>query len=550
MRVLLVYPRFPKTYWSMHGVLELVGSKVLLPPLGLITVAALLPSSWDLRLVDCNVREISDDDWRWADLVIASAMIVQKQDLVRLIRQAADHQLPVAVGGPYVSSTPDAAELQQAQYLILDEGELTIPLFLEALDRGESQGRFSANGERPDVSLSPIPRFDLLEMEAYNMMAVQFSRGCPFQCEFCDIIVLYGRKPRTKQPLQLLQEFAQLHELGWRGDIFLVDDNFIGNKRNVKLLMPELRRWQQHHGYPFRFTTEASVDLASDPELMQAMVRCGFRRVFLGIETPDQASLRVTNKLQNTRSPLVEAVDAITDHGLHVMAGFILGFDGEQPGAGQRIVEFVNRTAIPLAMLGILVALPNTALWHRLAKEGRLLEADDQFDQGVQTHLLNFLPDRPMADIAAEFLQAFSDLYDPVAYAQRVHRYVCKLAQGRSRHAQGIPTARARLQGTAWLGGVLILIWRQGIKRPSRAVFWQQLADILINHPLILDDYLWLLMLNEHFLDYQQTVVQQVEEQLAYSRTRHLLKPASLLSSSSSLSNQQRFLGMSSEISG
>jgi radical SAM superfamily enzyme YgiQ (UPF0313 family) len=313
MHILLVYPRFPKTYWSMHGVLELVGCKVLLPPLGLITVAALLPRSWELRLVDCNVREISDDEWLWADLLMASAMIVQKQDLLRLIRLAAAHQLPVAVGGPYASSTPDAPELQQAQYLILDEGELTIPLFLEALAGGETQGRFSANGDRPDMGLSPIPRFDLLQMEAYNMMAVQFSRGCPFQCEFCDIIVLYGRKPRTKRPPQLLQELDQLYALGWRGDIFLVDDNFIGNKRNVKLLLPELRHWQQRHGYPFRFTTEASVDLSSDPALMQAMVGSGFRRVFLGIETPDQASLRVTNKLQNTRSPLVESVDAITD---------------------------------------------------------------------------------------------------------------------------------------------------------------------------------------------------------------------------------------------
>jgi radical SAM superfamily enzyme YgiQ (UPF0313 family) len=528
MHILLVYPRFPKTYWSMHGVLELVGCKVLLPPLGLITVAALLPRSWELRLVDCNVREISDDEWLWADLLMASAMIVQKQDLLRLIRLAAAHQLPVAVGGPYASSTPDAPELQQAQYLILDEGELTIPLFLEALAGGETQGRFSANGDRPDMGLSPIPRFDLLQMEAYNMMAVQFSRGCPFQCEFCDIIVLYGRKPRTKRPPQLLQELDQLYALGWRGDIFLVDDNFIGNKRNVKLLLPELRHWQQRHGYPFRFTTEASVDLSSDPALMQAMVGSGFRRVFLGIETPDQASLRVTNKLQNTRSPLVESVDAITDHGLHVMAGFILGFDGEQPGAGQRIVEFVNRTAIPLAMLGILVALPNTALWHRLAREGRLLEADDQFDQGVQTHLLNFLPDRPMADIAAEFLQAFSDLYEPVAYAKRAHRYACKLAQGRRRHADGGPTPIAWLQSTGLVRGVLILIWRQGIKRPSRTVFWQQLADILINHPLILDEYIWLLMLNEHFLDYQQTVVQQVQEQLGYSRARPLLSAAGL----------------------
>jgi radical SAM superfamily enzyme YgiQ (UPF0313 family) len=306
-------------------------------------------------------------------------------------------------------------------------------------------------------------------------MPVQFSRGCPFQCEFCDIIVLYGRKPRTKSPTQLLRELEQLQSLGWRGEVFLVDDNFIGNKRNVKLLLPELQSWQQRHGFPFSFTTEAS----------------------------DQDSLRVTNKMQNTRSPLADAVDAITDHGLQVMAGFILGFDGEQAGAGQRIVEFVNRTGIPLAMLGILVALPNTALWHRLAGEGRLLAGDDRFDQGVQTHLLNFVPDRPMQEIAAEFLQAFSDLY------------ARKLAQGRRRHGIGSHTPRTWMRRPGLLRGLLILIWRQGVKRPSRGVFWQQLVAIVINHPMILDEYLWLLMLNEHFLDYQATARRQVEQQLA-----------------------------------
>jgi radical SAM superfamily enzyme YgiQ (UPF0313 family) len=251
MHILLVYPRFPKTYWSMHGVLKLVGRKVLLPPLGLITAAALLPKSFDLRLVDRNIRDVSEEEWNWADLVMISAMIVQKQDLSRIIDQAVAHNLPVAVGGPFVSSTPEAPELERAQYLILDEGEITIPLFVEALERGEQEGRFTANGERPDVSLSPVPRFDLLEQEAYNMMAVQFSRGCPYQCEFCDIIVLYGRKPRTKSPAQLLRELERLYALGWRGEIFLVDDNFIGNKRNVRLLLTELQQWQQKNGYPF-----------------------------------------------------------------------------------------------------------------------------------------------------------------------------------------------------------------------------------------------------------------------------------------------------------
>jgi len=514
LRALLVYPEFPKTYWSFHQALELLGRKVLLPPLGLITVAALLPDDWELKLVDCNIRPVEPEEWAWADLVIASAMLVQKRDLQRQIALAKAHHVPVAVGGPFASSTPDAKELQQANFLLLDEGEITIPLFLEAWRDGQQQGRFSANGDKPDISTSPVPRFDLLEHDAYSLMAIQFSRGCPFQCEFCDIIVLYGRKPRTKTPDQVLAELQALLDLGWRHDIFLVDDNFIGNKRNVKLLLPALQHWQEQHGHPFRFTTEASVDLADDDALMQAMVASGFRRVFLGIETPDQESLLVTNKRQNTRSPLAEAVDRITSHGLAVMAGFILGFDGEQPGAGKRITAFVNQTGIPLAMVGVLQALPNTALWNRLANEQRLMQHPNDFDEGVNTHLLNFVPTRPIHELAAELLQTYADLYDPLPYLDRVYRYCCKLATARR-------TPRRHLDQSAGLiRGVLMLCWRQGVLRETRWLFWMRLVRIGLNQPQVLDEYLWLLMLNEHFIDYQACIRDQVAQQLAYHDQR------------------------------
>lgn len=510
LRVLLIYPEFPKTYWSFDQALKLLGSKVLLPPLGLITVAALLPQDWELKLVDCNIRAVEPDEWQWADLMMASSMLVQKRDLRHQISLAKTHHLPVAVGGPFASSTPDAPELSQADYLILDEGEITIPLFLEALKQGETKGRFSANGEKPDVNKSPIPRFNLLELKAYSMMAIQFSRGCPFQCEFCDIIVLYGRKPRTKEPEQVLAELQALLDLGWRHEIFLVDDNFIGNKRNVKALLPKLENWQEQHGHPFGFTTEASVDLADDDALMDAMARSGFKRVFLGIETPDQESLLLTKKNQNTRSPLNDAVERITAHGLQVMAGFIIGFDGEQAGAGQRISAFVQQTGIPLAMIGVLQALPNTALWHRLHKEHRLLDHPDTFDEGVITHLLNFRPSRPIHHLAAEFVQAFADLYDPVPYLERVYHYCCKLAAARR------PQLRRWNQSSSLIRGVLILCWRQGVLRETRWLFWKRLAQISFNHGQILDEYLWLLMLNEHFIDYQVVIQDQVKQQLAY----------------------------------
>ena len=426
MRTLFVYPEFPKTFWSYEKILELVNRKVLLPPLGMVTVAALLPQHWPMKLVDRNVREVSEAEWDWAELVVISGMIVQKSDMAAQIAKAKARGLPVAVGGPFASSTPEAPELDLADYKVLDEGEITLPQFVEAIERGEPAGRFSANGEKPDVTSTPIPRFDLLQLDAYDSMSVQFSRGCPFQCEFCDIIVLYGRKPRTKTPEQLIAELQSLYDLGWRRSIFLVDDNFIGNKRNAKLLLPALKQWQIEHGYPFSLSTEASVDLASDDELMTMMAECRFDSVFLGIETPDEASLETAKKLQNTRSSLDESVDRITSYGIRVMAGFIIGFDGEKSGAGRRIVEFVSRTGIPAAMMGMLQALPNTGLWHRLEKEGRLIENKAAAKGVNQTNLLNFVPTRPIRDIANEYVDAFCQLYEPHAYIDRVCSYYLK----------------------------------------------------------------------------------------------------------------------------
>lgn len=351
----------------------MVDRKVLLPPLGLVTVAAILPQEWEFKLVDQNIRPVQVEEWQWADLVILSAMIVQKDDMQDLIVRAHNYGNPVLVGGPYPTALPEEMRAAGADFLVLDEGEITLPLFVEAWKKGERSGEYRSEGVKPDVTSTPIPRFDLLDFSAYDSMSIQFSRGCPFQCEFCDIIVLYGRKPRTKTPEQLIKELNYLYELGWRRSIFMVDDNFIGNKRNVKLLLPVLQKWQEERNYPFAFTTEASVDLAQDQELLDMMVACRFEAVFLGIETPDADSLSLTKKYQNTRDSLSDAVDQITAKGIRVMAGFIIGFDNEAPGAGQRIVEFVEKTGIPSAMFGMLQALPGTALWFRLEKEGRLL---------------------------------------------------------------------------------------------------------------------------------------------------------------------------------
>jgi radical SAM superfamily enzyme YgiQ (UPF0313 family) len=504
MRVLLLYPQFPKTFWSFEKILELVDRKVLLPPLGLVTVAAILPQEWDFKLVDRNIREVTEAEWDWADLVILSAMIVQKQDLLSLIQEAKRRGKRVAVGGPYPTSVPEDSQAAGADFLILDEGEITLPLFVEAIQRGDTQGVFRANGEKPAVTGTPVPRFDLLEFDAYDSMSIQFSRGCPFQCEFCDIIVLYGRKPRTKTPQQLLAELDRLYELGWRRAIFMVDDNFIGNKRNVKLLLKELKVWMAEHQYPFAFNTEASVDLGQDPELMQLMVECNFNAVFLGIETPDADSLELTKKFQNTRNSLLDAVNAINRAGLRVMAGFIIGFDGEKSGAGDRIVEFVEQSAIPTALFGILQALPNTALWQRLEKEGRLLgNAGD----GNQVTLMNFIPTRPIEEIASEYIETFCTLYEPGRFLDRVYRHFLHMAPP-------VCKAPAKVPSLVDLKALAIIIWRQGLKRNTRWKFWHHLFSIIRHNPGVWDHYLTVCAHEEHFLEFRDLVRSQIEAQL------------------------------------
>jgi radical SAM superfamily enzyme YgiQ (UPF0313 family) len=512
MKVLLLYPQFPQSFWSYDRFMEIAGLKAVLPPLGIITVAALLPKDWEIRFCDRNVNLETEADWEWCDLVILSAMLVQKPDFHALIQKAVRLGKKIAVGGPYPTSIPQDALNSGAHYLILDEGELTVPQFLEALSQGQEQGIFRSS-EKPDVTQSPMPRFDLLQRDAYLMMAIQFSRGCPFNCEFCDIITLYGRKPRTKEPQQTIAELQALYDLGWRGSLFIVDDNFIGNQRNVKRLLRELIPWMKQHNYPFTFITEASVNLAEDEELLQLMNEAGFYAVFLGIETPDQDSLQVTQKLQNTRNPLVEACRKINEAGMLIYAGFILGFDGERPGAGKRIQAFVEQTGIPQPMLGILQALPNTALWKRLQKEQRLLESRGigGTEVGDQNTLMNFIPTRSIDEIAREYVEGLWMLYEPSNYLRRCFQQCLSIGslEQRKQTMQFSPGKGLRL--------VAQLIWHQGLRRPEiRGQFWQQLWAILLTKPQVLNMYLGLCAAGEHFWEYRALARERITQQLGY----------------------------------
>ena len=369
--VLLVFPRFnPNSFWSFKGACEVWGARCPAPPLGLITLAGLLPSPWNLRLVDRNAEELTDSDLDWADLVMTGGMLPQQLDTLALIELCRARGKPVAVGGPDPTSSPHVYE--KADFRVLGEAEGIIDQFIEEWTRGGTKGIFEAKKFTADVTRSPIPRFDLLNLEHYLYVGVQFSRGCPFNCEFCDIIELYGRIPRTKTNEQMLTELDTLYRMGYRGHVDFVDDNLIGNKKALKRFLPVLQEWQKERGYPFKFSTEASINLSDDVELLRMLRDANFFAIFVGIESPDTDTLVSAQKKQNTRRSLAESVHKIYGAGMFVLAGFIVGFDTEKDRVADGMVDCIMATGVPVAMVGLLTALPNTQLSRRLKSEGRL----------------------------------------------------------------------------------------------------------------------------------------------------------------------------------
>ena len=468
MKVLLINPEYPNTYWSFRHALPLEGRRSAFPPLGLLTVSALLPRRWERRLVDLNVRRLKDQHIEWADMVFCTAMLVQKESLREVVARCKAKGKRVVLGGPYVTTSVE--NMPEADHIFLGEAETTLPEFVRDLERGEARRLYRAP-DKPALSLAPVPDFRLAERGRYSAMSVQYSRGCPFSCEFCDIIEIYGRVPRTKSPGQMLSELDALRATGWRGTVFIVDDNFIGNKRNVRTLLPELADWQERNGRPFSFLTEASVNLAEDEPLLAEMRRAGFRRVFLGIETPVVESLKEARKPQNTRGDLLESVRRIQSYGMEVMAGFIVGFDNDPEDIFERQINFIRESAIPLAMVGLLTALPDTQLWRRLKREGRLLAESSGENTNCE---LNFVPKMDAARLVEGYQALMRTIYRPSEYYSRALECVRRMSLERPE-----PNKHNLLAGAAALARIAL---RLGVLDRERREFWRFFRRAVANH--------------------------------------------------------------------
>src|SRR2546428_2164520 len=484
MKVLLINPEFPDTYWSFRHALPFEGKRCSFPPLGLLTVSALLPNDWERRLVDLNVRSLTTADIDWADMVFATAMLVQKDSLKEVVKRCKAHGKRWVLGGPYVTTTIE--DLPEADHIFLGEAEPPLPLFIEDLARGEAKRTYQA-AERPPLSETPMAHFQLANLKRYSAMSVQYSRGCPFSCEFCDIIEIYGRVPRTKSNQQMLAEFDALYDLNWRGTVFIVDDNFIGNKKNVRTLLPEITKWQKAHGYPFSLLTESSLNLADDEALLASMRDAGFHRVFIGIETPVAESLVEAQKSQN-RGDLLSSVKKIQGYGMEVMAGFIVGFDNDPVDIFERQIDFIRKSAIPLAMVGLLNALPETQLWKRLEREGRLL-GEDSGNNTVCT--LNFKTRMDPAFLVQGYQTIMRTIYSPREYYELVLASMKRNAQQFTE-----PNHYNVINSLASLTRVLV---RLGVIDRERKEFWRFVSQAMVKHRDRFAETLRLAAMGYHF---------------------------------------------------
>jgi radical SAM superfamily enzyme YgiQ (UPF0313 family) len=469
LKILLVYPQYPDTFWSFKHALRIISKKAAYPPLGLLTVAALLPKAWEKRLVDLNVTSLTDEDLKWADYVFISAMAVQKDSVEEVITRCNKHGTKIVAGGPLFSTRYD--EFDKVDYFVLNEAEVTLPPFLEDLEKGCLQHIYTAN-ERPDIRKTPIPMWSLINIKKYSAMSLQYSRGSPFNCEFCDVTVLYGHKPRIKDNDQILAELDALYRRGWRGSVFIVDDNFICNKKKLKAeILPAIIRWMKERKYPFSLFTEASINLADDEELMKLMVEAGFNRAFIGIETPNEESLAECNKLQNRNRDLAASVKKIQNHGLEVMGGFIVGFDSDPLSIFKSQISFIQKSGIVTAMVSLLNAPRGSRLYQRLKQENRLL---NDFSGDNTDCSMNFIPKMDYVTLINGYKHILKTIYSPRQYYERVKILLTEYKPRGKR--------RGKIEFNH-LKALAKLIWVLGVKEKGRRYYWKLFASTLLRHP-------------------------------------------------------------------
>jgi radical SAM superfamily enzyme YgiQ (UPF0313 family) len=470
MNILMIYPSFPDTFWSFKHALKFIRKKAAHPPLGLLTIAAMLPEQWPKRLVDVNVRKLTNKDLEWADCVFISGMIIQRDSAQRIIARCKAAGLKVVAGGPLF--THEYEYFDQVDHFVLNEAEVTLGPFLEDLQKGIAK-RIYNSSEFPDIEQTPVPLWALADMKRYASMSIQFSRGCPFNCEFCNVTTLFGHRTRVKSTEKIIAELNSLYEAGWRDQVFFVDDNFIGNKKHLKSkLLPALTQWQKDKvGLPFN--TEASINLADDEELMQMMVAAGFDAVFIGIETPNEESLAECNKIQNKNRDMVESVNQIQRAGLQVQGGFIVGFDSDSPTIFQRQIDFIQKSGIVTAMVGLLQAPYGTRLYDRMKKEGRLKDnlSGDNVDGST-----NIVPRMGLDVLREGYINIMGHIYSPKNYYQRVKTFLKEYGTPQIRTTMNFPRIVAFVHSVV----------RLGILGKERFQYWRLIFWTLFRRPNLL----------------------------------------------------------------
>lgn len=486
MKVLLVYPEYPVTFWSFKYALSFIAKKASYPPLGLLTIASMLPGDWDVRLVDLNVLKLRDKDILWSDYVYISAMIVQEESVRTVLERCKTLGRKVVAGGPLF--TTDHREFKEmVNHFVLNEGEETLPGFLRDLEAGTPAGMYTSP-QRADLTCSPVPRRDLIRIADYGAMNIQYSRGCPFDCEFCNITSLFGRVPRTKTAAQMTAELDSIHALGWKGCVFIVDDNFIGNKVKLKReILPAITDWMERHHHPFTFSTEGSMNLADDEELMELMVKAGFDTVFVGIESPNDESLTECSKQANRGRDMVESIRKMQRFGLEVQGGFIVGFDSDPASIFDQMIEFIQESSVVTAMVGLLTALPETKLYARMVKEGRLLERSNGNNTDIS---MNFRPFMESEHLLEGYRRIIKTIYSPKNYYARIRSFLMNYRPGqrklfhiRFNYLMAVPKSALRI----------------GILGKERFQYWRLFFWTLLRRPRLFHHAITLSIYGYHF---------------------------------------------------